>query len=235
MSIFLRVTATCTKCGKAAEAELAASVNADRRQDLRDAILDGSFQSVICGGCGAAIRLPAHLTYIDINRGQWILVEDTDRLEQWYVAEADASALYDQAFGRLAPPLQRQIGAEIDARLVFGWTALREKLIAKQAGLDDGILELLKISVLRNVPAPPLNDRTELRLIDVAEDGDLLLRWVNGMTEEGIVDLPLKRDLYDTLAANLGPWQELLAGVRGGLFVDMNRLLIRPPAQGVAA
>jgi hypothetical protein len=235
MSLFLRVTATCTKCGKAAETELAASVNADRREDLRDAIIDGSFQSLTCSGCGAAIRLPAHLTYIDINRGQWILVEDTDRLDQWYVAEAEATALYDQAFGRFAPPLQRQIGAEIDARVVFGWTALREKLIAKQAGLDDGILEVLKISVLRNVPAPPLNDRTELRLIDVAEDGELLLRWVNGLTEEGIVDLPLNRELYETLAANLGPWEELLADVRKGLFVDMNRLLISPPAQGMAA
>ena len=112
---------------------------------------------------------------------------------------------------------------------------MREKPIAQQAGLDDGILEVLKISVLRNVPAPPLNDRTELRLIDVAEDGELLLRWVNALTEEGIVDLPLNRELYETLAANLGPWQELLDDVRKGLFVDMNRLLISPPAQGMAA
>jgi hypothetical protein len=235
MSLFLRVTATCTKCGKQAETELAASVNAARRGDLREAIIDGSFQSLACSGCGTAIRLPAHLTYIDVTRGQWILVEETDRLGQWYTVEAEATALYDQAFGRLAPPVQRKMGAEIDARLVFGWTALREKLIAKQAGLDDAILEALKISVLRNVPAPPLNDRTELRLIDVAEDGALLLRWVNGMTEQGIVDLPLKRELYDTLAANLGPWEALLADIRRGLFVDMNRLLIAPPAQGMAA
>jgi hypothetical protein len=235
MSVFLPTTATCATCGKVAETELAASVNADRRKDLRAAIIDGSFQSLVCSGCGTEIRLPAHLTYIDIGRGQWILVEDTDRLEQWYDTEKDATALFDQAFGRGAPPLQRQMGAEIDARLVFGWTALREKLIAKQAGLDDGILEVLKISVLRNVPAPPLNDRTELRLIDVAEDGQLLLRWVNGVTEEGIVDLPLDRALYDTLAANLAPWQALLDDVRKGLFVDMNRLLISPPAQGMAA
>jgi hypothetical protein len=210
-------------------------VNADRRPDLRDAILDGSFQSLVCGACGTAIRLPAHLTYFDIGRGQWILVEDTGGLEKWYEAEADATALYEKAFGRLAPPMQRQMGEQIDARVVFGWTALREKLIAKQAGLDDAVLELLKISVLRNVPAPPLNDRTELRLIDVAEDGDLLLRWVNGLTEEGIVNLPVGRDLYEALAADLGPWQSLLDDVRKGLFVDMNRLLISPPAQGMAA
>jgi hypothetical protein len=235
MSLFLRVTAICTRCGKETETELAASVNADRRPDLRDAIIGGYFQALACSSCGNMIRLPAHLTYMDISRGQWILVEDTDRLEQWYEAEVEATDLYDRAFGRLAPPLQRQMGADIDARLVFGWTALREKLIARQAGLDDGILELLKISVLRNVPAPPLNDRTELRLIDVAEDGELLLRWVNRLTEEGIVDLPLKRELYDALAANLDPWEPLLADLRRGLFVDMGRLLISPPMQGAAA
>lgn len=235
MSLFLHVTATCTACGKAAETDLAASVNADRRPDLRDAIVDGSFQALVCEGCGTAIRLPAHLTYIELDRGHWILVEDTDRLEQWYVAEKEATGLYDKAFGRLAPKVQRQMGEGVSARLVFGWTALREKLIAQQAGLDDGILEVLKIGILRNVPAPPLNDRTELRLVDVAGDGGLLMRWVNGLTEQGIADLPVPRALYDTLVENLAPWEALLADMRAGLFVDMNRLLIAPPAQGLAA
>ena len=235
MSLFIHVTATCTKCGKAAETDLAASVNADRRPDLRAAILEGTFQSMVCEGCGTAIRLPAHLNYIALDSDQWILVEDTDRLETWYVAEKEATRLYDQSFGRLAPKVQRQMGETIAARLVFGWTALREKLIAHDAGLDDGILEVLKMGILRNVPAPPLNDRTELRLVDVEEDGGFVMRWVNGLTEEGIADLPVPRALYDTLAANLGPWEALLADVRQGLFVDMNRLLIAPPAQGLAA
>lgn len=235
MSLFLRVTATCSKCGKEAETELAASVNADRRDDLRAAIIDGSFQALDCSGCGTAVRLPAHLTYIDVDRGQWILVEATDRLEQWYAVEDEAAALYDTAFGASAPPVQRQMGEDIHGRLVFGWTALREKLIAAEAGLDDGILELLKMGVLRNVPAPPLSDRTELRLVDIEEDGGLRLRWVNGLTEEGIADLPVDREIYDALAAGLGPWEALLADVRSGLFVDLNRLLIVRPVRDMAA
>lgn len=37
--------ATCPACGAELEAETVASVNADRRPDLRDAILDGIFSA----------------------------------------------------------------------------------------------------------------------------------------------------------------------------------------------
>lgn len=235
MSLFLRVTAVCSGCGQSAEADLAASVNADRRPDLRQSILDGEFQSIACGHCQTRIRLPAHLAYLDVGRGQWILVEDTDRLPHWYEAEAEARGIHDQAFGQQAPEIQRQMGAGIRPRLVFGWTALREKLIADEAGIDDGVLELLKICVLRNVPAPPLNDRTELRLVEVGEQGELQLRWVNGLTEEGIAELTLSGDDYDALLAGLEPWQSVLDDLRAGLFVDMNRLLIEAPAREQAA
>ncbi len=97
--------------------------------------------------------------------------------------------------------------------------------MAKDAGFDDVVLELMKISVLRNVPGPPLSDTTELRLIDV-EGEKMLLRWLEATTEKGIADLPLDRKLYDELADNLAPWEELRAQMQSGLFVDMKRILM---------
>jgi hypothetical protein len=225
MSIFLPVEARCTKCGTAVQASLAASVNADRRPDLRQAILDGTFQSTACASCGTQVRLPAHLTYIDMARNQWILVEEAKQIARWRDVEADATALYNKTFGREAPEIQRSLGKAMVPRLVFGWAALREKLLAKEAGLDDVILELLKISVLRNVPGSPMSDTTELRLIDM-EGSQMTLRWLEGTTEKGIADLPLDRELYDDIAVNLAPWAELKGDVEAGLFVDMKRILI---------
>lgn len=224
MSIFIPVQARCGKCGATAEASLAASVNADRRPDLRRAILDGTFQSMPCPSCGTQVRLPAHLTYIDVARDQWILVEDAARVTRWREVEAEADALYGKAFGREAPQVQRSMGQDMTPRLVFGWAALREKLLADDAGLDDVVLELLKIGVLRNVPAPPLSDTTELRLVS-ADDAGMKLRWLDGATEKGIADLPLDRELYDELAGNLAPWAELRGELEAGLFVDMKRIL----------
>jgi hypothetical protein len=225
MSLFVPVQAQCMACGTVVPTNLSASVNADRRPDLRQAILDGTFQAMTCGTCGVAVRLPAHLTYIDIGRRQWILVEDASRLPQWRESEAEAQALYDESFGPAAPPIQQMLAEGMKPRLVFGWAALREKLLAQTAGLDDVVLELLKISVLRNVPGSPLGDTTELRLIS-ATDTELSLRWIDGATEEGIADLPLDRALYDDLAAELGPWEALRTDITAGLFVDMKRILL---------
>ena len=225
MSLFVPVEAKCSKCGTQVKADLAASVNADRRPDLRAAVLDGSFQSMACPNCSTTVRFPAHLTYIDMGRGQWILVEDASRLMAWKAVENEAQDLYDRFFGRRAPPLQQSIGQEMTPRLVFGWPALREKLIVHDAGLDDITLELFKISVLRNVPAPPLADITELRLIG-ANDNRLTLRWLNTSTEEGIADLPLERSLYDEFAGTTAKWAELRAEFSGVLFVDMKRILL---------
>jgi hypothetical protein len=225
MSIFIPVKARCAACGTEVHTRLAASVNADRRPDLRAAILDGTFQSMACTGCGAQVRLPAHLTYIDIARGQWILVEDTSELGRWREVEAEATKLYDVSFGAGAPPVAREMGADITPRLVFGWTALREKLIAQEAGMDDVALELMKISVLRNVPAPPFTGTSELRLIDVAEE-EITLRWVDQITEEGIADLPMEREIYDDVAADQANWGALRTTIDTGLYVDMQRILM---------
>ena len=234
MSIFVPVKARCGKCGTEVATDLAASVNADRRPDLRQAILDRSFQAITCASCGSQVRLPAHLTYIDMGRDQWILVEDAQRMAEWREIEAEATALYDRSFGAKAPPMQRELGRAIAPRLVFGWPALREKLLAKAAGLDDTVLELLKIAVLRSVPGSPLGDRTELRLIE-AEGPKMRLRWLDATTEQGISDLSLERRLYDDIAGSLAPWAELKGELEAGLFVDMKRLFMDGGERSAAA
>lgn len=223
MSIFVPVTAQCRACGTEVHTDLAASVNADRRPDLRAAILDSTFQAMICPGCSTPVRLPAHLTYIDVGRGQWILTEDVSQFPHWRTTEAKARALYDQAFGGNAPPVAQEIGRQITPRLVFGWTALKEKLIAQESGLHDVVLELLKISILKNVPGPPMADLTELRLVEASET-ILTFRWTDERTEQALAELPVERDIYDSLAADLAAWSELKSEVESGLFVDMRRL-----------
>ncbi len=229
MSIFIPAKATCTGCGMEVETRLAASVNADRRPDLRAEILDGTFQAMACPGCGARMRLPAHLTYIDMARGQWILVEDMTEIDRWREVEAEATELYEASFGASAPAVQQEMGEGLTPRLVFGWTALREKLIAHEAEINDVVLEVMKVSVLRHVPAPPFDGRTELRLIHAADE-EITLRWVDSATEKGIADLPLDREIYDDVEDDMASREALRAALDTGLYVDMQRLLMDAPA-----
>jgi hypothetical protein len=227
MSIFLEVTATCPKCGAETEVDLAASVNADRRPDLRQEILDGSFQAMDCPECGGVLRLPAHLTYIDVGRNQWILVQSADALERWVAEEAEAHGIFEQNFGAAAPEFSREIGADLQPRLVFGWPALREKLIAADLALDDTTLEMLKIQLMRNVPDAPLADETELRLTG-GDAGKLDFTWFHRNTEASLSDIAVPRAAYDDLTEQMEDWAPLRANFTGKLFVDLKRLLAGP-------
>jgi hypothetical protein len=224
MSLFINVQATCAACGAHRVVELAASVNATRRPDLRDAILDGSFQSVTCAGCDAALRLPAHLSYLDVGRGQWIIVQGAEELPQWRTAEDNARALFEDTYGANASTAARELGAELRPRLVFGWPALREKLVCDEAGLEDITLELLKIAIIRDVREPPFGDATELRLTG-GDEAALQFAWVEGATETQLATLSVGRELYDTIAASPDSWAALRGDLVGKLFVDLKRLV----------
>jgi len=225
MSIFQSMAANCPACGTENMVEVAASVNADRRPDLRQQIIDGTFQTVHCQSCGTNFRLQPSFTYIDVGRRLWILAHPIDDLTQWQTLENEARTVFDTAYGSVAPKIARELGATLAARIVFGWPAMREKLVCHAAGLDDVELELLKLAVVRDVQNAPLADGSELRL-DRAEDDALVFAWLDSSTEEVLKTLRAPRAAYGELAEDPAAWAALRGRLAGQLFVDVNRLLI---------
>jgi len=223
MSLFHPAALICPNCGAETEVQRNASVNVKRRPDLRDAILDGSFQSEACAKCGTALRLPPHLTLFDLPRNQWIMAEPVSLLEQWREAEADARGTFAETFGDAAPPSARELAKNLQPRLVFGWPALREKLIARDLELDDVTLELLKIAIMRDVDKPPIADQSELRLAG-GDAKTLNFVWVEAETETPLAALPVPRDIYDDVAGDQDAWAALRAEFDGKLLVDLRRL-----------
>jgi CpXC protein len=238
MSVFNQAQAVCGKCGTENGVSLAASVNADRRPDLRQAILDGTFQSTKCGNCGTQLRLPAHMTYLDIGRGQWTLVDSFESLPNWRAAEDEAKLAYDLAFGPDSPEESREIGEGLKPRLVFGWPALREKIVCGDLGLDDTFLELLKMSIIANVAQPPVADETELRLTG-GGDEKLQFAWIVSNSEQTIATLEVPRGAYDDIVDDADDWAAARADLDGHMFVDIKRLVsgsgVAPAETRVAA
>jgi CpXC protein len=227
MSIFHPATFTCSQCGAETSVERTASVNADLRPDLRAAILDGSFQATKCPKCGANLRLPPHLTYLELGRQMWIAAEPASQIEDWNKIEDGVWPVYDRAFGSGAAPAARELTVRVRPRLVFGWPALREKLIAADLGLDDITLELLKMSILRHVDGPPLADETELRLIG-AEGDALRFAWFHQVSEEQFAQLDVPRDAYDGIVADAQTWAPLREKLAGVFLVDLRRFIAGP-------
>jgi hypothetical protein len=231
MSIFTSADLACPACGAVNAFEAVASVNADRRADLRRAILEGTFQRQPCVGCGRAFRLDTDFVYVELKRRHWIAARPVSGFDRWPGHEAEARAVFDAAYGPGAPAAVRALAGETVPRLVFGWPALREKLIAAEAGLDDTVLELLKMAMLRNLPETPFAADTTLRLIGVADDGALVTAWVANPDDATTAVKGVPRELYDAIAADAAdprksPWGAALAAFADALFVDVDRLMI---------
>ena len=225
MSIFNTLTAVCPECATPQMVKVVASINADRRPDLRQQILDRTFQEQSCPSCGFTFRLPPRFTYQHFAGNLWIIAHPRYDLPKWRELEEEAHEVFDVAFGPGSSPLAQELAGHISPRVTFGWPALREKLVAQEAGLQDVELELLKMAVIRQVPGAQLSDETELRL-DRVEGGELVLVWTEGLTEATLKAVHVPRSAYDEIAADTEGWAALRAQLTGHVFVDLNRLLV---------
>jgi hypothetical protein len=225
VSIFQRTTVTCPACDGEVAFDLAVSVSADRRPDLRAAILAGTFQREPCPLCGAAFRVEPEFTYLDLGRGQYIGAWPCARRADWRAAAARTQAGFDRAFGAQADVAARAIGDALALRVVFGWPALVEKILAAGNGLDDLLLEAAKVALLGRLATAPLPGRRELRLVAV-DDAELTFGWVSARQGRAQRFVQLPRTLIGEIGAEPSAWQRLFDQVADGPVVDFQREML---------
>lgn len=225
MSLFLPVNLVCPGCGELITMDAVGSVNADRRPDLRDAILNDSFQDVECGSCGKSVRLQPNFNYLDAGRGQWIAAMPSKDISRHKAVDAEMRVLFDQSYGKNAPAAAQAVGTALDVRITFGWPALREKLLARQEGLDDVVLEMLKLDLMRRLPEVTLITGIELRLVAVGADM-LSFAWLESDTETAQSSFGASRELYDAIANDPAAWAQVQARLCSNGFVDIQKLYL---------
>ena len=230
MSLLTPIDLACPRCASPTPFESVQSVNADRRPDMRHAILRGEFQRKTCAACGESFRLDAGFVYVDLGRRQWIAAQPVTGVDTWDQREAGVRSLFESAYGGQAPAAARRLGAGLSPRLVFGWSALREKLIAAEASIDDTVLELLKMAMLRNLDSTPFSADSTLRLIGFDETS-LVTAWVRNPDDALAEARTVPRDLYEDIVADLArgdasAWRPVHAEFEHKLFVDCDRMLV---------
>jgi hypothetical protein len=220
-------------CGARVETLCCLSINAERHPHLRDAVLDRTLHQFQCGACGTTLAVEKKLAYIDLTRRQFYsIAPERDRAQERALAE-DVIAAWNLAFGTQAPV---SVGAlfetdRFQVRLCFGLEELREKVIARDAGLDDLSLEILKAELMAtNTEWAGLAVRT-LRLDHVEADGRLAFLLERATEPPAVLEVGVlaERARYDQIAAT--PWRDLLAGhpgIASGPHVSLLRLA--PPA-----
>ena len=224
MSIFRSVEVPCPACATPVAYELVHSVNAGRRPDLREAVLDGSFQRQACPSCGHAFRVEPEFIYIDLGRALYIGVWPAAKWRLWRECASKTRDVFEEAMGSRAPLEARSIGKGLAVRAVFGWPALVEKILAQQAGIDDRSLEVAKLAVMRSQAEVPAPGSSELRLI-AERDGDPVLAWIGGRTaaEDDAPPLRVPRQLIADIEADPAAWKTARECAAEGDVVDFPR------------
>ena len=225
MSVFRYETIRCPACDTPVEFELVLSVNADRRPDLRDHIVAGSFQRRPCPSCGTEFRVDPEFTYMDLGHGQYIGVWPVAKRGAWKACAEKTASTFEAALGKGASPEAKKLGDRLEPRAVFGFPALVEKIIARAVGIDDRTLELAKVMVLRHGAETPVPGRRELRLVEAGAE-HVVLAWVR--PADGAVEKAIRvpRTLIADIDAEPEPWQAMREQVGDGIVVDFQREML---------
>ncbi|WP_435140326.1 CpXC domain-containing protein [Pseudopelagicola sp. nBUS_19] len=227
MSLFHPTNLVCPSCEAPIEMMAVSSVNADRRPDFRDDILENRFQDVTCAACNTQFRLQPEFNYLDAGRGQWIVALPSSRLRDHLGVEDEADALFDASYGEKAPAAARDVGENLNRRVTFGWPAVREKLLLRAHDLDDAVIEMVKMDVLRRIPEAPVREGVELRVVAVHETAFDML-WLETATEAPVTQMSVPRSIYTAIVAVPDDWAKLRARIDNGPFVDMQKTFIGP-------
>lgn len=217
MSTFYDQEIACPACEQVAVHTVAHSINAARAPHVRQAILDGSFQRVRCERCAAIFTIEWPFLYIDFDRKHWFGVFseiDEPRFAELENEPAEAFAL---CAGKDAPEVARAAVGSMRVRAVFGFEALREKLLCMDAGLDDVSLELCKLALLKQGE----DEGLRLRLESLTA-GELQFRtYLDGQLGAELISLTRSQylDLHWRTADS-----SLRTALAGRPFIDVQRL-----------
>ena len=222
MSIFHTDTVHCPACATAVDFKLVYSVNADRRPDLREAIVAGTFQRQPCPSCGTEFRVDPEFTYMELRHGLYIGVWPVAKRGDWRAWAAKTEETFDDGLGKGASPEAAKLGVGVEPRAVFGWPALAEKLLARHAGIDDRTLELAKVMALRHGSETPVPGKREFRLVETGAD-DIVLAWVRPADSHVEKAMRVPRSLIAEIDAEPEPWKAMREEMGEGLVVDFQR------------
>lgn len=145
-------------------------LDGQRTAHVRDHLLAGTFQVFPCPQCGDKVVYESPMVFIDFERGEYLALE-TPRSATKQTSLSRHETIWRDSFEH-GPPIAQELGARLKRRIVYGFGALREKLMIWDAGLDDRIVEAVKGDLVAEEAYHPA--AVMLRLISILDGGHLM-------------------------------------------------------------
>ena len=219
MSVYQERELACPACGEVNRRSVCVSLNGGRVPAVIDEVRAGRFQRFPCDGCGQEMVADGPLIYTDFERRHWVGCFPRTWEDAWRVLEHQPAASFQRAMIDHAAPIVRADADGYRIRTVFGLPALAEKILLWDDDLDDIVVEVLKLELLRSPdgPAPSIDERP--RYLGTA---DGRLRFASA--EDEVVRVPTA--WYEDLAGRLADYRAVIDLIASGPYVDTGRALL---------
>ena len=210
----------CSECGHTSEAIYYDVVDAVEDPAAKEKVLSGEAFTHTCPSCGAIYTLDYPMLYIDGDcrcmvycAGGCEVGENVDTIFDSFADLEDAE--------QESPSALLTNRAGVRRRIVPTPEALMEKLDIFYAGLDDRIVELLKVSTMSALEVEH-NTPVEWMMFDRVEPetGELVYVARSDSFEEGLSDIDVNRSYYDEIASD-GELIDALNTVPYDFYVDV--------------
>ena len=196
MAMRSKVTFQCPKCLKNVEAEQWSAVNGDKNPQQKLKLLEGTLFKVKCKNCGNVATVGYPLIYNDTKQNYmiWLVYDDQEikHVTEYYKKSKSDSISDDDT--EAADPECRQ-------RIVLSPDALREKIMIFDSGLDDKIIEIMKLAYAKEAQRTLKNDSIAAAFFS-NRDGE---QQIEMYTEKGkAFSSPVSQKIYEHLEDKYG-------------------------------
>ena len=188
MSNKQKMNVTCPVCGTKGEASAWQTLNADLDPEAKEALLKGTLFQYRCPACGEVSALNYGLLYHDPTRRAMVYCVPEEEAEQARAEIRSAEGLNE---------LTAAAGKGMTKRVVTSQNVLREKAAIFDCGLDDRVIELVKLFCGANA----VRQYPDIRIEDVfflAGGGEYFLEFVSSPP----LTAKVPRELYDRVRAD---------------------------------
>ena len=186
MSIPVKQTVSCPKCGKDIEFTMWQSINNEMSFAMKD-IISGKLFEVECKNCGLRTHVNYPILVNDMEHDVMIWYTYPDGIEETEKALVSMKKMYN---GHL--------------RIVTDQADLREKVAIFNAGLDDRIIEILKAIVMAQVQ-DQLADKDVQGVYYISDENPRFEIVYDG----GSGYIPVSMELYDKVREEFFDQEEL--------------------------
>jgi CpXC protein len=220
-------------CGAVQHVNAADNLHVTDAPAIREAIKLGGFHVFPCPSCGARVRLERLLAYTDFERWHWFAVFPDRARQRWTGAVAFAEQSFADTVAERSAPLVQSWAPRFrpGMRAIFGLESLREKLLAFDAGLDDRVLETLKLQLIRWY-ALPWREHSALlfdRIDNIDDKEQLVFAWspTTGIAAPPPQGITVPLDVYRRLCLD-AEVRQLAPALFTSIAVDARLVLPSP-------